>query len=285
MLGGFAMKRNSVRLLSTFLIACLVVVGTPALHVFGESFIPEPPRRYPSFTDIDSDADYAYYVECICDADVMRGTSETLFEPHAALTRAMFVTVLFRANYEVSVRGDDCYDDKKERDPMDYEGKQFSDVGEKAWYKHALNWASELGIVTGYTDGTFRPDEKLTREEFCTILARYYKLKAKILPSADNGSVAYVAHTDYADISSWARESYRLCVSIGLIDVRVAEFDTDGNLVAGTKYYFEPSRTVTRSETAEIVWKMFAPFRDFDCAEFSDAFAKYPTLEYVPYFE
>lgn len=160
-----------------------------------------------------------------------------------------------------------------------------------SWYEDALMWATILGIVNGYPDGTFRPDEPVTNEELCAVLARYYKLRAGLLPSSENGSVLYIPPTDYDEIAEWALESYSFCVSAKLVEVKKAEFDTDGKLLGQDEYFFDPSGTIKRSDFVSLLAKMFAPFQDWPLHDSIDGFddiegyAHFTVLEYVPYFK
>lgn len=270
------------RLISIFLSA-VVLLSFGSVIVRADTFVEPLPSAVDDFIDVTMETENAEFINELYSHYVMRGVTSTKFEPDMAVTRAMLVTLLYRSNFDVCVRGEDGEDERKEHDPKDYAQNSFSDVKKGAWYETAVNWASSLGIVAGYPDGSFKPNADLTREEYYTILARYYKAKARLLPSDENGSVTYIPHADYDEISDWAKESYRFCVSVKLIDVKTAELDEDGKLIEDAKYYFEPQDTVTRAAMAGDIWNMFEPFRDYPYS-WHFGFAKYPVIEYVPYF-
>ena len=99
------------------------------------------------------------YTSCIVEG-LMNGTSATTFEPDSATDRAMLVTGLYRL----------------EGQPEAGDGP-FTDVRAGEWDTDAITWAAENKIVEGYGDGTFGPEDSITREQFATILYRYAKYK------------------------------------------------------------------------------------------------------------
>lgn len=86
----------------------------------------------------------------------MTGISETEFAPDESLSRAMLVTVLYR------MQGEPETDAKT----------GFTDVSAGAWYEKAVAWAYETGIVKGYTENTFAPDDVITREQLAAVMYR-----------------------------------------------------------------------------------------------------------------
>ena len=109
----------------------------------------------------------------------MNGTSATTFAPDATTTRGQMAAILYRAAGSPSAAGSTA----------------FSDVPDTAYYAQAVRWANANGIITGYSDGTFRADHPVTREQMTTILWRYA------------GSPAADGATDYNDeaaIASYA---------------------------------------------------------------------------------
>jgi hypothetical protein len=108
------------------------------------------------------------------------------FEPDKAITRADF------AEYIVRALG--LYREGSKHD------NKFSDVSETGDRTLAILIASEYGIVTGYPDGTFRPDALITREEAMTMYQRAMNITK--LVGEDNNS--YLNYTDYKQVGSWA---------------------------------------------------------------------------------
>lgn len=121
---------------------------------------------------------------------LMNGTADTLFSPDADLTRAQLVTILYRM---------------EEREKVEFKGT-FSDVPAGTWYSDAVEWAASEGIVNGVGDGTFKPDDVITREQIATILYRAVgepKVEGDLSAFPDSGSV----HDFAADALVWATQN------------------------------------------------------------------------------
>lgn len=119
--------------------------------------------------------------------DIMQGTSYTKFNPAGDITRGMIVTMLWRLEGEPNSTG-----------------RQFSDVGSGSYYADAVRWAANKGIVLGYGDNTFRPNQNITREQLATILYRYIEYKGKGFVGNWDYDLRY---SDVSDISAWALEA------------------------------------------------------------------------------
>ena len=134
------------RRLVSLLLALAAALGllTPAMAAGG-------------FTDVPEDAPYAQAVAWCRENQIMNGTSDTTFSPDSSLTRAMLVTVLYRA----------------EHSPAAAEAARFTDVPAGIWYTQAVAWAAEQEIILGYGDGRFGPEDPITREQLATILQQY----------------------------------------------------------------------------------------------------------------
>jgi len=164
------------------------------------------------YSDVPSDHwayDDIYYVTNL---GLFQG-SDGAFLPESTMTRGMLVVVLH--NMEGNPAGDASV--------------SFSDVGD-AWYTDAIRWAAGKGIVEGYPDGTFGPDDPITREDLATIMYRYAGS-----PSSDTA----LEFSDAALISSYAEPAIRWAVEQGILNGR------PGNLL-------DPQGNATRAETAAI---------------------------------
>ena len=148
------------------------------------------------YSDLEPNAWYMEAVRYAHETGMMRGTGDGLFSPNATTTRSTVVTLLHRV----------------EKTP-EAKGETFSDVAEGAWYAGAVAWASANGIVNGMGDGTFRPDEVITREQFATILYRYAKFKGVDVSK----TASLTQFTDADKISPFAREAMAWAVEVGLI--------------------------------------------------------------------
>lgn len=137
----------------------------------------------------------------VVEAGLFNGIDENTFDPDGGMTRAMFVTVLYRLSGKLdgeAVTGT----------------ATFADVAADAWYAQAVSWAVAAGITQGYDSAHFGPDDLVTREQMCVFMVRF-------LTYMDYDLSAYTAGAPFADdasISSWARESVYLAKAIGLIE-------------------------------------------------------------------
>lgn len=174
------------------------------------------------FSDVKPGAWYYDYVMTAKELGIMQGHTDGTFGPDDTLTRAQLVQVL--ANYEgVDLSG--------------YTTSSFSDVKEGTWYNRALAWAEKNGYVNGYPDGSFRPDEAVTREQFCTVVSRYLASKGASYPTKS------VSFTDEDSIGEFAKEHVAYCASIGLVNGM-----EDGS--------FAPQAGTKRAEAAAIMVRL-----------------------------
>ncbi|MCF0122534.1 MAG: S-layer homology domain-containing protein [Ruminiclostridium sp.] len=122
------------------------------------------------FRDV-SERDWFYgNVDYVYSKGLMNGTSGTQFSPNLTTTRGMVVSMLYRLESAPAVSGK-C---------------PFSDVMSGGYYEDAITWAAENGIVGGYSDGRFGPDDNITREQMAAILYRYAQYKGyDVSESAD----------------------------------------------------------------------------------------------------
>ncbi len=167
------------------------------------------------FSDVAADAWYAGAVEYVRDHGIMNGTTATTFDPDGTTSRGQIAAILYRASGSPEVSG----------------GTAFTDVTDTAYYADAVRWASAHGVVTGYGDGTFRPNNPITRQQLAAILWRYA------------GSPAAEGGTDYADeasIASYADQAVDWARDTGIISGR------DGNR-------FDPNGRATRAQAAVIL--------------------------------
>jgi hypothetical protein len=131
---------------------------------------------------------------------LFKGASETTFEPHAVMTRAMLVTVLHRID--------------KPGQALNYENP-FTDVPEGAYYAEAVKWAAANGIVEGVTGGRlFEPDAAVTREQLAVILTRYMSYKGVDLPVTSE----FIIFADYDAISAYAVDAIQTLNKLGIIN-------------------------------------------------------------------
>ena len=150
------------------------------------------------FNDVASADWFCDAVGYVYENGMMSGTSATTFEPAAKLTRAMLAQVVY--NLEGS--------------PEAGSGS-FTDVAADQWYADAVNWAASQGIVSGYGEGLYGPDDNITREQFASILYRYAQYKGY---DTAQGGMAIREFTDYESISDYAMEAMAWAVNGDIIN-------------------------------------------------------------------
>ena len=149
------------------------------------------------FTDVKSGDWFCDSVRYVYENELMSGTGTTTFGPNEKTTRGMIVTILYRLENEPAVSADSA----------------FSDVEAGQYYANAVAWANQNGIVTGYDDGRFGPNDTITREQMAAILYRYADYKEQDVSAAADLS----AFTDAGSVSDYAVQAFEWAVSEGLI--------------------------------------------------------------------
>ena len=151
-------------------------------------------KNFP-FTDVSKNDGCYDAVDYLYSKGIMNGTSSTKFSPNGELTRAMVVTILYRAQGEPAV----------------HTSGSFKDVAAGCYYTEAVEWAAANNIVKGFTDGTFKPDKSVTREQLAAFLSRFAQYNDAKIIEAD-GQLS----TD-AVVSGWARKNVEWAVAEGIL--------------------------------------------------------------------
>jgi hypothetical protein len=140
------------------------------------------------FSDVAADAWYFDAVKYVYGHGLMNGTSDDKFSPDSTLTRGMIVTILYRYYGEP--------DTATLQNP-------FSDVPAEQWYSQAVLWAADSGIVTGYGNGRFGPNDAVTREQLAAIIHRLEQSTKQIPPDI----LMDRQYPDFNDISAYAKSA------------------------------------------------------------------------------
>lgn len=149
------------------------------------------------FVDV-SKTDWFYNdVKYVWQHDIMNGVSDTKFAPKTSMTRAMFVTVLYRLEGSPDVTG--------------MATPPFTDIGAKNfdWAYNAIVWAYNTGVTKGTSATTFAPGVAISRQEIVTMFYRYAGSPAV------SGSPIF---GDSSVISSWARDAVQWAKSFGVVN-------------------------------------------------------------------
>ena len=192
------------------------ITSLPQLSV-GAYGIPQPPTSAPT-VPVDE-------IDFAVTKGLINGVAPKEYAPNDGLTRAMFVTLLYRL-----LSGKDLISDGIKC--------SFTDLEQDAWYEEPVLWAARNGVVNGYEDGSFRPDQRINREEMCVTLDRLLTLLNKNVEGDE------LTFSDTERISSWAAESVARLVKTGII--RGQENNR-----------FAPASTATRAEAATVLHRLY----------------------------
>lgn len=205
------------RILSALLALCIVFSLVPTALA----------EKADDFTDVSRSDWYYQFVDYVTSKGYFNGVADKTFAPADNMTRAMFVTVLFRFH---GAKGDRSQ-------------SAFTDVAPGEWYTDAINWAAANRIVDGVGNGKFAPNDPITRAQMCTMIERYLDLyrKAWKVTLPETGSVSVMV--DESAIPAWALAAVKQCQRHGLVN----------GFEDGT---FRPNELSTRAQVAAVIYRM-----------------------------
>ena len=182
----------------------------------------DPDATCPSnrFGDLNKALWYHEGVDYVLRNGYMTGTGQYSFEPNGMVTRGQIVTILYAMNGK----------------PYVLWPNTFKDVKRSDWYYTPVAWASANGIVAGYGDGLFGPEDNVTREQLVAILYQYTKLCKYELTMQETSLEGF---KDYLSISNYAVVPMLWAVSNGII--------------SGTDKGLEPTAQATRAQVAAMI--------------------------------
>lgn len=184
------------------------------------------------YTDAAPTAWYHDGVHYCIDNGLMQGVSSTQFLPDGSTTRAQLVTILWRLEGAPAARGDET----------------FLDAADGAWYTAAVRWAAGEGIVRGYGDGRFGPDDAVTREQMVAILWRFAQYKGADV--SVGGDTNILSFADAAAVSEYAVPAMQWACGSGLVAGVARE---DGLALI-------PGGTTTRAQAATLMMRFQSIF-------------------------
>ena len=169
--------------------------------------------------DIDQSKWYHEAVHYVVEKGIMNGYNKNEFGPNDTLSRAMLAQILYNnAGKPAASNATSC-----------------SDIKPGDWFASAVNWASANNIVTGFTDGTFKPNANITREQLAVMLYRYAG------QPATTGSLANF--TDAGSVSAYAQQAMQWATANGIIT---------GN---GSAAVLDPQGNATRAQAAAMIMR------------------------------
>lgn len=189
-----------------------------------------------AFGDLTAAAWYHDGVHYCLENGLMRGVSGGKFLPDGSTTRAQLVTILWRLEGSPETTG----------------AARFGDVAGGAWYTEAVRWAAGCGVVKGYDNGCFGPNDAVTREQMAAILYRYAQHKGYDVSAGEDTNI--LSFDDAFAVSEYAIPAMQWACGSGMVR-GIAQ--KGGMLLA-------PRDTTTRAQAATLIMR------------FQSAFAKEP---------
>ena len=172
------------------------------------------------FSDVSADAYYAEAVTYASENGLISGTEQGVFSPDIPLSRGMLVTILWRNEGQPQAAP-----------------SIFTDVPSDSYYAAAIDWAAENGIVAGYGENRFGPNDPIERQQLAVILYRYAAYQGNDVTVAGNTSFI-----DSAEIAAYAETAVTWAQKNGIIAGK------SGNV-------FDPTGQTTRAEAVTILYR------------------------------
>ena len=151
------------------------------------------------YRDLDENAWYHDGIHYAIVHNIMQGVDNGIFMPDTNVSRAMVAQILYNI---------------EKKPECDHE-ISYTDVSEKEWYFDAIRWATSEGIIEGYGNGKYGPEDYLNREQLVAVMYRYAKLKGEGFSGAWMFDLDY---PDKADVADWADEAMHWMVMNGIIN-------------------------------------------------------------------
>ena len=160
----------------------------------------EPTTPEFPFKDVTTDHPFYEDIKYVYEKGLMQGVSEDIFQSATTTTRGMIATILYRMEGEPAVKN----------------ASSFKDVADGMYYTKAIAWAAANGIVNGYADGTFQPDQTISREQMAAILYRYAQYKGCDVSVGEDTNI--LSYTDAAQVAEYAIPAFQWAVGAGIIN-------------------------------------------------------------------
>ncbi len=178
----------------------------------------------PDFQDLDSVEWARTAINGLAMRGMISGRDQYTFDPNANITRAEYCQILMGAINALGANGEST----------------FADVPSTAWYYNAVSVASQLGIVSGYGDGNFGPNDLITRQDMALMTYKTAKIMNKSLEPVN----AEITFEDSHEISDYAFEAVMTLQKAGIIN-------------GMTDTTFEPHSNATRAQSAKVIFDTF----------------------------
>jgi hypothetical protein len=159
--------------------------------------------------------------------NIVNGIDDYHFSPDRSITRAEFAAIVVRA---LNLESTDV-------------NQMFSDVTADQWFYDEISAAYENGLIDGYGEGIFKPNNPISREEAMAVMERalkYYDIDTNM--SETDIAEILSGFNDFGEVSNWAAKSAAVCIS--------------NDIFEGSGGYLRPTDSITRAETAKIILKL-----------------------------
>ena len=178
----------------------------------------------PDFQDLDSVEWARTAINGLAMRGMINGRDQYTFDPNANITRAEYCQILMGAINALNAKGEST----------------FADVPSTAWYYNAVSVASQLGIVSGYGDGNFGPNDLITRQDMALMTYKTAQIMNKSLEPVN----AEITFEDSHEIADYAFEAVMTLQKAGIIN-------------GMTDTTFEPLSNATRAQSAKVIFDTF----------------------------
>ncbi len=174
-----------------------------------------------TFPDVSPNAWYAGVVSRAASLGIISGYSNGRFGPNDKVTRGQVAVILWNMVGKPTVRGG---------------ARSFPDVRSGAYYYDAVRWASSVGVVSGYKNGRFGPNDLVTREQMAAMIASFARAVGW---GATGSTVDFQGMRDAADVSVWAQSAVGWCCR--------------NRVLTGSNSLLRPLGNATRAEAAKMI--------------------------------
>lgn len=180
-------------------------------------------QNHVEFNDLDNTSPYKDSILALANRMVINGYTDGSFKGKSVVTRAEFATMLNRALGIL---------------PVLKASKSFTDVKDGVWYAGQVNAAVEAGLINGFTDGTFRPNQEITHQEMIVMLVNALKYGEM------NTDLKKTSSAELPDkLSDWAKPYYTVALDNGILPTNSA-------------FLFQPEKKTQRQESALLLYQL-----------------------------
>lgn len=176
------------------------------------------------FEDVDKTHVYYDAIQYVKENNLMTGISGNAFGPNILLTRAMVVTILYRANGEPDVSIEN----------------PFVDLPDESIYKKPILWAKSVGLVNGYSETVFGTGDFITRQQIAAILFRYAQFKGYDVSAFEETNI--LSYEDASDVAEYAIAPFQYVLGAGIFSGKSAPV-------------LKPNEYVARGEFSEMLMR------------------------------